>query len=595
MRNEYPRMDRKRENYQMLVGIWKFCFDENNIGMEEKWYKQFPSNNLDIVVPYAYQTKLSGINDQRRCDVVWYQRDVKVNAGHSELIFGAVDYICDVYIDGEHKINHIGGETTFKVELYYTEETVISIAIRVDDPSFNEEIPRGKQIWEKESKGIWYTPSTGIWQPVWIDYVGEAKVETVKTKSNIVTGIQEFTINVNAKAVNKRVEVEILFEDKVIYSSTQKAHNSTLYFSIDMYNKMIFKTPFHSGGQESVCWSPENPRLFEYKVSIIEEQDESLLDQLTGYYGFREIRIQDGMTYLNNNPYYFKLILDQGYWREGLLTAPSDEDYIKDIELAKEMGFNGCRKHQKVEDPRFLYWADKLGFLVWGEVASAPVFSTNAIKNTQTQWFDIIDRDYNHPSIVAWVPLNESWGVPFINICEMQQAHSMSLYYMIKSIDDTRLVVNNDGWEMTKSDVCAIHNYNHGNIEDTRAQEFFKKSMSAKNIILNSKAAGKPIYAGNYSHDDNTPIMITEFGGIAYDSTNPKGWGYTSVTNSNDLVSEYKRIMEVFGESDCIYGYCYTQLCDVEQEVNGFLTYDREPKCELSELKKINDNMNYQY
>lgn len=593
MRNEYPRMDRKRENYQMLVGKWNFMFDEDNIGEIEKWYKQFPQNHLNIIVPYAYQAKLSGIDDQRRCDVVWYQRSVEVKEGHSELIFGAVDYICDVYIDGEHKINHVGGETTFKIGLYYEKETTLNIILRVEDPSYDEEIPRGKQIWEKESKGIWYTPTTGIWQPVWIDYVGEAKVQKVKTKSNIVTGIQEFRIEVNNKALNKQLKLDIYFEGNSIYSGGQEITNENIIFCIDKYNKMIFKTPFHGGGQESICWSPEHPRLFDYVITIME--GEELLDRLEGYYGFREIKIQDGMTYLNNNPYYFKLVLDQGYWKNGLLTAPRDEDFIKDIELAKEMGFNGCRKHQKVEDPRFLYWADKLGFLVWGEVASAPVFTEKAVKNTQTQWFDIIERDYNHPSIVAWVPLNESWGVPFINVCEMQQAHSMSLYYMLKSIDSTRLVISNDGWEMTKSDVCAIHNYNHGNIEDKRAHKFFEESMSTKQKLLASRSAGKPIYAGTYKHDEKTPIMITEFGGIAYDSKNPKGWGYTAVTNSSDLISEYKRIITTFGESECIFGYCYTQLCDVEQEVNGFLTYDREPKCDLGELKTINDKMNYRY
>lgn len=594
MRNEYPRMDHKRDRYDILNGEWNFKFDRNDEGLYLKWYDEFPQDSQTIVVPYAYQTKLSGINNQERCDIVWYQKTTTIKSGHSELHFGAIDYEADVYIDGQHMVNHLGGETAFSIDLFYEYETEISISVRVYDPSFDEEIPRGKQFWEKDSRSIWYTPTTGIWQAVWIDYVGYSKIINVKTNSNLKAGLQAIDIHSSKNSIGKKMCLQVTFEGEEVYEATQRIYTEYSHFEIEVYNNMIFKTPFHSGGKESICWSPEYPRLFDYEVTIVDENNNQI-DKLVSYFGFREIKIENGMTYLNNNPYYFKLILDQGYWEGGLLTAPTDEDYVKDIQLSKSMGFNGCRKHQKVEDPRFLYWADKLGFLVWGEVASTPVFTEKTVKRMQNQWFDIINRDYNHPSIVAWVPLNESWGVPFIKFDKKQQAHSLSLYYQIKSVDDTRLVVNNDGWELTKTDICAIHNYNHGNENDIDTQEYFAKTMLTKEQLLSTRPSGKPIYANGFTHDDETPILITEFGGIAYDMVNPKGWGYTSVDNSQSLVSEYERIIDIFAKSEAIYGYCYTQLCDVEQEVNGLLTYNREPKCDVKEIKKINDRVDYRY
>lgn len=593
MREEYPRMNWRRKKFQILNGRWNFKFDEKNVGHLEKWHHKFPIDAISIEVPFAYQTKLSGIDDQRRCDVVWYNKSVEIDAGYCEINFGAIDYESDIYIDGQHYMHHIGGETHFKIDYYSEVKKSVNLTIRVVDPSYDESIPRGKQVWEDESHGIWYTPTTGIWQSVWIDYVGQQKVTSIRTKSNLDEGTQEFKIRFNTKLNGKKVNLQVFNGKDEMYNITQAVNENFTDFKINMYNEKIFNTSFHGYNRESICWTPENPKLFDYKVTILNDNQE--IDSLDSYFGFREIRIENGKTILNNNPYYFKLILDQGYWEEGLLTAPSDKDFIKDIELAKEMGFNGCRKHQKVEDPRFLYWADRLGFLVWGEVSSCPSYNEKAVKASQHQWFEIIERDYNNPSIVAWVPLNESWGVPFIRFNKQQQSHSLSLYHQIKSLDDTRLVLSNDGWEQTKTDICAIHNYNHGAMNDMKSQQYFKHIFSSKEVLLNSRAAGKPIYADGFSHESNVPIVLTEFGGIAFDFTTPKGWGYTSVDSAEKLIAEYKRIIEVFSTSDSIFGYCYTQLCDVEQEVNGFLTYDREPKCDLSEIKKINDSLFVNY
>ena len=294
------------------------------------------------------------------------------------------------------------------------------------------------------------------------------------------------------------------------------------------------------------------------------------------------------MMYLNNRPYYQKLVLDQGYWPNGLLTTPTDEALKKDIVLAKEMGFNGCRKHQKTEDPRFLYWADRLGFLVWGECAAPTIYNEHSVSRLMQEWTEIIARDFNHPSIVTWVPINESWGVPSIAWNRQQQHFSQAIYHYIHSLDETRLVISNDGWAMTETDICGIHNYAHGNEHETKKYAYFKQSLRTREDLLHRISNAWPIFAKGFSYAGQ-PILLTEFGGIGFDVSGRPGWGYTSVRNEVAFLKDYQRIMDAVYESVGLWGFCYTQLTDVEQEINGLLTYGRKPKASLEEIKAIND------
>jgi len=323
-----------------------------------------------------------------------------------------------------------------------------------------------------------------------------------------------------------------------------------------------------------------------FNVILTLKDDYRIYDTVMTYFGMRKIHAKNGIIYLNNRPYYQKLVLDQGYYPQGLLTALKDEDFIKDIELAKSMGFNGCRKHQVVSDPRFLYHADRLGFLVWGEMANAANYSCDYVRRITTEWIDVINRDYNHPSIVAWVPLNESWGVPMINHDLFQQAHSIQMYQLTKSLDQTRLVASNDGWEQTITDFCGIHNYAHGNPHEIEKQKFFDLTLKTKEGMIHSLPAGRNIYAEGYQYLGE-PILLTEFGGIAYSKST--GWGYTEVKSDEELLSQYERLIKAIKESSCIRGYCYTQLTDVFQEQNGLLTFDRIPKVDVDKIRKINE------
>jgi len=586
-RTEYPRPQFVREEWQNLNGTWQFEFDDHNVGAAEKWFETGREFSRKIEVPYAYQSPLSGIHDAAFHDWVWYKRNFNVSPAWKGkrvwLHFGAVDYRAWVYVNGKYVGMHEGGHTPFQFditdELTWQEEQVV---VRVEDPSTDETIPRGKQFWVEKSAGIWYTRTTGIWQTVWLEPVDAVHLEKVRFFPDIDRGDIAIEFEFAGNAAGSELDVEISFQGRSLVKDRITVHERYVKRSFNLFGHEIFRTGFH---HEGWTWTPENPNLFDAAFTL--RQNGRTVDSVRSYFGMRKVHIENGMVYLNNKPYYQKLVLDQGYWPDGLLTAPADEDLRKDIELAKAMGFNGCRKHQKVEDPRFLYWADKLGFIVWGECASSPSFSNNAVARLTKEWIEIVERDFNHPSILVWVPLNESWGIPHVRSDSRQQHHSLAMYSLIHSLDPTRLVVSNDGWELTRSDICAVHNYNHGMPDETAKYEEFKRSIATREQILQSKPALRGVYANGFSHQGE-PILLTEFGGIAYKIGSEAGWGYTSVSTEEDFVKEYRRVLEAVYASGILHGFCYTQLTDVEQEVNGLLTYDRKPKCDLEAIRQIN-------
>ena len=589
-RKAYPRPQFVREAWQNLNGSWQFCFDDNNEGLAEKWYLDEKEFRDQIEVPFVYQCKLSGIQEDKSHEILWYKKSFEIETNGKERVllhFGAVDYHAMIFLNGGLVCEHEGGHTSFTVDItdfLDTNKKEQSLAVRVYDPLEDELIPRGKQIWEDQPKGIWYTGTTGIWQTVWVEKVNHKYISDLKFTSLFDEGKESIICITEDTDFGDAIAYQISFEGNTICEGEVKCHNHTIKWDVNLIQNHIFRTNFHDNGW---AWTPESPSLFEVLL-VLKDAEGHVFDRVESYFGFRKVHKENGMVYLNNKPYYQKLVLDQGYWREGLMTAPADEAFKRDIELAKEMGFNGCRKHQKTEDPIFLYWADKLGFLVWGECASTVMYDPKAVKRLMTEWTEIIQRDYNHPSIIVWVPLNESWGIPNVHRNSMQQHFSQTMYHVLHALDDTRLVISNDGWEMTETDICAIHNYMHGQKEEVRKFAHYREMLANSRNLIDMPSTCWDIYAKGFAHTGE-PVMLTEFGGIGFELSGEGAWGYTSVENEDDFLEDYTRIMDTIFDSVGLCGYCYTQLTDVEQEMNGLLTYDRRPKCDLKKIRAINE------
>jgi beta-galactosidase/beta-glucuronidase len=333
-------------------------------------------------------------------------------------------------------------------------------------------------------------------------------------------------------------------------------------------------------------WSVERPALYDVIFEL--KKGGEVLDRVKSYFGFRQVAIENGRVTINHRPVYLKFVLDQGYWPDSTLTPPSDEAIQYDIRLTKEMGFNGARKHQKVEDPRFLYWADKMGFLVSGEMANSYLFDEQYAQRFSREWQEAVMRDINHPSVIMWAPLNESWGVPNLHTDVRQQSHLRALYHMTKTLDPTRPVIGNEGWENVETtDLFAVHDYT-ARYEGLKARWGDVQPKAGAKLPPN----GRDYLVRGFEYN-GSPLYLSEFGGIAYipEGTNvPQGsWGYSGVEKTAEAALERLRGQYQAIKESPFIGICYTQLTDVEQEVNGLLTYDRKPKFDVKKVKEIND------
>ncbi|MFX3636369.1 MAG: glycoside hydrolase family 2 protein [Candidatus Pristimantibacillus sp.] len=577
IRDEYPRPQFVREQWESLNGEWEFEYDDSEIGERDAWYEKH-NFSQKIQVPFCYQSELSGIGDTSFHDVVWYRRTFVVSSNYEGkrllLHFGAVDYDSKVWVNGKLVAMHEGGHTPFHADI--TDVLIPGdnvIVVKAVDYSKDVTLPRGKQYWGEESTGIFYTRTTGIWQSVWIEPVSEVHLNRIRLTPNIDRNeitVQSFIHGVSSGS-NIQLQATITFEGEFVSEDTYRItrDTETRTIAIQDFND-------HSFGR---WWSPEKPNLYDLQLKLIVDGKEA--DQVDTYFGMRKVSIVDGALMLNNRPYYMKLVLDQGYFPTGLLTAPSDEDLRKDVEYTKEMGFNGARKHQKIEDPRYLYWADKLGLLVWGEMANSYHFTEEYAGKMTREWLQAVERDYNHPCVVVWVPLNESWGVTNILVDPQQQQHALALYHMTKSLDNTRPVISNDGWEHMKTDLVTIHDYEW-------RRELLKERYSTAESALNARPANRWILVPGVEYEGQ-PILMTEFGGISFKKSDWEGWGYSGANSDEDFLKRLADVVHPMIESPLIQGFCYTQLTDVEQEINGLLTYDRQPKVPLSEIRLINE------
>lgn len=567
-RPEYPRPDFQREKWLPLNGEWDFSFDE-------------PIFDQKILVPFACETKLSGIHDTSFHNAVWYRRSFSLpEPMHDRQIllhFGAVDYTCRLWVNNQFIREHTGGQCGFSADitdaLNASGENVIVLEAR-DDPA-DLEMPRGKQYWKPESESIFYTRTTGIWQSVWLEAVSPMHLCSCRITPLFDERSVRFSYALSAAPQHVTLTAEITFRGKTAgaVSVTPTSARGAFDWQIDQSALSAWNY------QEDLVWTPEQPNLFDVTFRILEHGCE--VDAVQSYFGMREVSIQNGQFLLNNRPYYQKLVLDQGYWPESLLTAPSDEAFIRDIELTKAMGFNGVRKHQKVEDPRYLYHADRMGLLVWGEIGAAYLYSEQYADRIYREWLDVLRRDYNHPCIVVWTPLNESWGVQEIETDPRQQAHSEAMVAITKSMDTTRLVVDNDGWEHTNGDLLTIHDY-------SPSGEMLRAHLGSMDTILALRPAQRALFVGRHAYAGQ-PILLSEFGGVKFvpGTEAQHSWGYCEADSCAAFAGKLRELFDAVRACPLVDGYCYTQLTDVETEQNGLLTYDRTPKLPLETICAI--------
>ena len=567
-RPEYPRPDFQREKWLPLNGEWDFSFDE-------------PIFDQKILVPFACETKLSGIHDTSFHNAVWYRRSFSLpEPMHDRQIllhFGAVDYTCRLWVNDQFIREHTGGQCGFSADitdaLNASGENVIVLEAR-DDPA-DLEMPRGKQYWKPESESIFYTRTTGIWQSVWLEAVSPMHLRSCRITPLFDERSVRFSYALSAVPQHVTLTAEITFRGKTAgaVSVTPTSARGAFDWQIDQSALSAWNY------QEDLVWTPEQPNLFDVTFRILEHGCE--VDAVQSYFGMRKVSIQNGQFLLNNRPYYQKLVLDQGYWPESLLTAPSDEAFIRDIELTKAMGFNGVRKHQKVEDPRYLYHADRMGLLVWGEIGAAYLYSEQYADRIYREWLDVIRRDYNHPCIVVWTPLNESWGVQEIETDPRQQAHSEAMVAITKSMDTTRLVVDNDGWEHTNGDLLTIHDY-------SPSGEMLRAHLGSMDAILALRPAQRALFVGRHAYAGQ-PILLSEFGGVKFvpGTEAQHSWGYCEADSCAAFAGKLRELFDAVRACPLVDGYCYTQLTDVETEQNGLLTYDRTPKLPLETICAI--------
>jgi beta-galactosidase/beta-glucuronidase len=573
-RAEHPRPDLMRSEWQSLNGPWEFEFDDEDRGLREHWYTGSRTFSRTIQVPYCFQSRAGGIGDTSFHDVVWYRRVFQVpekwRSRRLLLQFGAVDYEAIVWVNGEQAGRHRGGQVGFSLDISTQLKTgTNSITVRVWDPSTDRTLPRGKQYWKPESEGIWYTRTTGIWQPVWVEPVDEVHITQLRVTPDVDHSQVGIQVHISEAKPDLELRVNVLLGGKNESTSQVSCHSGRCTNVLQLPDQQL--------------WSPETPAL--YALSLELTTRGKVLDRVSSYFGQRKVSVHDRTVYLNNRPYYLRLVLDQGYWPETLLTPPSDEAIQYDIKMTKAFGFNGARKHQKVEDPRWLYWADKMGLLVWGEMANAQEFSQEYVSRFTEEWQQILSRDYNHPCIMTWVPINESWGVPQILTNPEQQEHARTMYHLIHSLDQTRLVVDNDGWEHTEAtDLMTLHDYARSGPELTAKY----KDIEANPIRIPRNHREALVFGNRYT---GVPILMTEFGGIAYrqgTSLAKNEWGYSGIEPTQDAMLErLSGLVKALRANSVFAGFCYTQLTDVEQEINGLMTYQRQPKADPVQFARI--------
>jgi len=513
-------------------------------------------------VPFPPEASLSGIGVRNFMPTVRYSRTFRHDriapGGRVLLHFGAVDFEASAWLNGRYLGNHIGGYTPFTFEItdeILPGENLLLVEVRDDNRTGVQ--PAGKQSRKPESHGCMYTRVTGIWQTVWLEDVGRSFVDGV-TVGMPGSGRNIWAIVDLGGRPAGNVEIEVSRDGNVVGRGRSPATRNT-------------KVPLEI--ETPVLWNPLDPNLYDATITL--SSNGGVLDRVESYFGLRSVSIRGNSFLVNGERVFQRLVLDQGYYPDGIYTAPTDQDLKRDIEVSIEMGFNGARLHQKVFEPRFLYWADQLGYLVWGEYPSWGIDMANpdACDNLMSEWSEVVRRDVNHPSIIGWCPFNET-------PVDQNESLVRAVYELTKRLDPGRPVIDTSGYTHVVTDVYDSHDY------DQDPERFAERHRS---IMEN----GIPYQ--NHPHQDveyaGQPVMVSEFGGTWWNpgQIGRDDWGYGErPVTGEDFLERYGALVGALLGNPGIAGFCYTQLYDIEQEVNGLCTYNREAKFDPAVFREVN-------
>jgi len=582
----HPTPQTRRRQYFDLSGPWGFAYDDADVGLDRGWHEDPAPFDRTITVPYPPESQASGIADTSEHPVVWYRRAFRrsdVGARHDDgrvlLHFGAVDYRARAWVNGVPVGSHEGGHSSFTLDvttaLGADDEQVI--VVRAEDQPRDLAQPRGKQFWEATPRRIWYHRTTGIWQPVWLEAVPRTYVEELRWSPDTARGMLGVGVSLNREPDRPlRVRVRLSLRGDRLADDTYLVHGR------DTRREVGIEPVVLNVGRRKLLWAPGHPNLLDAEV-LLEDEGGEVVDEVHSYVGLRSVAAEDNLFFLNGMPAYLRLVLSQGYWPESHLAAPGDDAIRREVELIRALGFNGVRNHQKVEDPRFLYECDRQGLMVWSEMASAYAWDPRAIDRFTREWLEVIKRDISHPSIVTWVPFNESWGLPNLQGDEAQRAFVRGIYGLTKALDPSRPVIGNDGWQHVVADVWGVHEYG---LDGDALRERYGTIEA-----IEATLAGRPVHHRiqlDNAERAGQPVVLSEFGGISFHAEPGRPWfGYGTVGNVEELVAKYEELVSAVLDSPGLAGFCYTQLTDTEQEANGLLGADRTPKVDPDRIRDI--------
>lgn len=575
-RAEHPNPQWERDTWKNLNGTWEFEFDFGCSAVERRlWEKK--RFDREILVPFCPESRLSGIGYTDFINGVAYRRNFELSqeelSGRVLLHFGAVDYEASVYVNGTLVGSHKGGYTSFCFDITkHVAPGPNTLFVAVKDDVRSGLQPKGKQAHLYASSGCDYTRTTGIWQTVWLEFVPERHIQSAKYYPDPANGKVTVTGLVQGQGT---LQLTALWEDKPVGEAALSVEDGFFTVQLDL--------------SETHLWEPGKGGLYTLLLSFGE-------DRVKSYFGLRTAKFQGRKFLLNGKSLFQRFVLDQGFYPDGIYTAPTEEDLVKDIQLSFAAGFNGARLHEKVFEARFLYHCDRLGYLVWGEYPNwgldhAHPLSTETYLN---QWSEAVERDFNHPAIIGWCPFNETWGYR-----EEREKNALltSLYKLTKRLDPTRPCIDSSGNYRVLSEVYDIHDYD----QDTQSFQARWDGLTdriretggvipAEDPFFNSAPEGPSGRAPFFNQPyDNQPIFVSEYGGIRWPDDTVEGWGYGNApATPEEFFARYKGLTEALLNNPEIFGFCYTQLYDVEQEVNGLYTYGRAQKFDISLIQKIN-------